>query len=564
MSALGDLIPQLSTTSPLNSNATFKSPPYLTTEYNSYSIIMYSDVNTNVIVQWSADSVHWDYVQSFNFPAGTGSQEGFAIANKWIQIIITDVSGINSTFMRFSAYASPVNNTIEIAIPPNATINANVRGSFYYSENGNLMTATNDPYQQYNFNYGTGSNGGNFQSGYLDLNATSTGKTTGFYSYNYGNTGSLKVYDLGPNGTVGFIYSDDNAAWMPGVGLECEFSAAYSLNQTNGTGVNGTSTLYCGAGSSYSTFGPAEGIFVGFNGNGSYNSITTPQNLMFGLIYISQANNSYTFIPQTSWNLDNCSGFYTMPNITTWANFNQFRLTILQNENIVLSILNPNTGIYVPCHYLNFTTKAVPSFRYPFFGLRLYQNSGSNLSSSDNTGLTINNWSMSYQNNPIPKYVTHYSPIGYIPTLSVGSRTLPAPYIAYTISNPTTWNGLSNFITLFIDYISSGFNTTQFPSYLALYKNLNITGGSLTPVDQYNTPANIYTTAPTLVNNTISGNSLFSIPMNLISSSCIAFADLSKYNIRLYPGETLSIVHFVYVSGNYNNITSSLGFSQLH
>lgn len=564
MASLGDLIPSLSTSLNIFNGTSFTSLPFLTSEFNSYSITMYTDVITSVTINWSSDGIHWDYDQSYGFAGGIANEVAFPVLNKWIQIIITNNSGANSTFLRFSAYASPANFAIQTIVPANVTINTLLRSAFSYSENGNLMTATNDPYQQYNFNYGTGTVAGNFQSGYLDLTATSTGKGSAqIYSFNSGNTGSLKLFDFGPNGTLAFLYSNDCAPWMPSVGLEMTFSASYSLNQTNGSSVSGMSTLYCGAGSVFSTLGPGEGIFLGFYGNTSYNAISTPQNLMFGLIYISQANPTLTFIPQRSWNLDNCSGVFTMPNITTWAAYNQFKLNILQDGNVLLSIMNPKNGVFVPCHYLNFANTAYPSFRYPFFGFRIYQSNTTATTTFDNSGLSINNWSLTYQNNPIPRYITHYSPISYTASISA-SQGPPSTALIYTLINPKTWNGLPNFLNLYIDFMSAGYLSNN-PSFISIYKNLSISGGVTGVIDQYNSPSQIYTTLPTL--NSIPTNSLFSQVVPVLGQLNAASTwNLNKYNIRVFPGETLSLVLYVYIGNGsvYPNVSGTIGFHQVH
>lgn len=562
MSVLGDLISVLSTTKPLKALATFLSPAYLTTEYNSYSITMYSDVNTNVKMQWSADAHNWDYMLSFNSAAGVASNNNFSVENKWVRVLITNTENIDATVMRFSAYASPTNATVELEVPENVILNTNVRGSFDYAENGNLMVTTDTPYNQYNFGYGTGTTAGNFEPGYRDLTFYTNKSGVTPYYFNTIQKGCLTIADAGTTGTLSTAYSNDFAAWMPNVGIEVTFSAAFSLNTTLGTGVLNIPNLLCGISSRHNGANFAqEGIFVGFIASGAYNAATALQKNIFGLFYRSDTITPVSyFIAQKDWNLDNCSGVYKMPEISNWSKFNRFKINLQQNGNVILSILNPSTGYWVPCHLLNLTNASQSSFQYPYFRFNAYQSSLASYPSYDNTGVSINDWSLSYQNNPIPKGIQHYDPITYVSSINVSTPL--QPYIAYTLSNPTTWKGQPNFVNLFIDSLSTGFNATNIPAYMGIYKNVIATGGSQSYVDEATSPALINTVLPSLVD--LKNTAVFSRIMQNTGVGTFSVADLAPFNIRVYPGETISIVHFCYQGGTSTNVTSSLGFYQMH
>lgn len=562
MSSLGDLIPQLSTSVPLGATGVFLSQAYLVTEYSSFVLTMFSDKNMTVLLEWSSNAVNWDLTDALQCPANVATHKAFGIGNKWLRIRITNISAQVSTVMRFSAYASPTNVVVELDVDTKLVLTTNVRPSFDYSENGNLMVATIVPYEQYNFGYGTGSTAGNFEPGYTDLTFSTNKSPAPFYYFNTIQKGCFTLPDAGTTGTRSSVFSSDFAAWLPNVGIEVTFSASYKLNATLGPSILNIPSLLCGLGSRMNGANlPQEGIFIGFIASGSQNAITTPQKETFGILYRSDTLTPVSyFIKQEDWNLDNCTGVGTMPNITNWGAFNHFKINLLQNGNVLLSILNPTTGTWTPCHLLNLTNLAQSAFQFPYFRFIAYQSCLFGYPSYDNSGVSINTWSIGYQNNPVPRGIKHFDPIIF--NYDHLYPDPPTPYLAYTIVNPLTWKGYDNFIVLYVDTVSTGFFSANVPAYMGIYKNVEAAGGTQAFIDLPNTPAVIYTVVPTLV--ALRSTAIYSRPMASSGNGNFISADLTNYTIRVFPGETISVVHFLGNSGTASRITSSLGFYQHH
>ena len=333
IATIGDIINELSTTTPLGGGQTFTSNPFVMAEYNSMSMIYFSDQPNTITVNWSADGVNWDYKKTYSLYANTPDQISMITYSKWCYIKITN-TGDAQTVLRFEIYGTTSNNAVSSNIQGN-TSNVlpefSVSNSFDYNALQSQHVESWYPQFVYNFAGLTGGNTGMngsdtgttgpsamFNAGYSNLNFTfsSSVNPTGYLQNLYWFDGSSMILSQQAKVTAcqDIVQDDKFLKLYSGVGNRISFTAAMTRDETRQYIFGGTGQPNLWAGAGYAN-GPTgndgwtnpiqDGLFFGYYGNtGSFN-FQQYQNA-FGVIYVNGGN--LNFYPQSSWNVDKCDG----------------------------------------------------------------------------------------------------------------------------------------------------------------------------------------------------------------------------------------------------------------
>tara|TARA_R110000787_G_scaffold136205_1_gene248731 strand:+ start:9300 stop:11267 length:1968 start_codon:yes stop_codon:yes gene_type:complete len=117
-SGTSDLLPTLSTTTPLASGLFFLTDKLIAGQYSSVTIIVYSDTQTNVFIEFSGDGVNFDVRQLKTFNALQGGSASNVILSKWMRLRIENTSGASQTVLRVQTYANIQNTSISASLLP--------------------------------------------------------------------------------------------------------------------------------------------------------------------------------------------------------------------------------------------------------------------------------------------------------------------------------------------------------------------------------------------------------------------------------------------------------------
>lgn len=545
MSAIGDIIQSLSTTTPLSGTGTFVSLPFVISEYNALSIIMNCDLDTTVKLGWSADGINFYYVQTFTFLGTIPDQSVAAVASKWLQVTISLTNGGTSSYMSFETYGTPGSNAVSALLRgfTSKTLPAiDVTNSFSYTATGEILDESLIPDQQYIFNnvqgYGTSATG--FHSAYNDITLYTAniidggnnlipvnGTNSALQILEYGGlTGTIYGTGMTGNGVgTTIITSNQYSKWLPGFGLTCEFSASYNEIFSYEPGATYTDKMMIGMGTLNTFSIPLtinEGIFLGYTGTTQDSSIIS--NAVFG-IFIYRLNNLYQFIPQANWNIDKCNGDggspgRTMPNITTWKYMNTFRIQLLPQGDIVVSILNPTTGIFnnvhrVQCannpdfYSISFNTPR-PTFQNSGFQMIDYFSSNNNivgyappgtLATGGVAGTYLASWMTGFENTKPDYKIDRYNVGMYLVSgTSTGTgyaNSTNNSAVIYGMQNNKIFGAVgtstyNNYYTVYIDNIefaivkSSNSVGTGFVINVYINPTYIVPGSVINPIDIYN------------------------------------------------------------------------------
>ena len=118
---------------------------------------------------------------------------------------------------------------------------------------------------------------------------------------------------------------------------------------------------------------------IDFAGFGYGNVASSTQ---FGILWRRNGNDS--FIPQTSWNQDTCSGTTKSGFTLLPASLNSFQINFQYCGNILFYVENPYTGRYILVHSIPSSLLApnVPNFQNPTLQMMWYSNSASTSSNT--------------------------------------------------------------------------------------------------------------------------------------------------------------------------------------
>ena len=334
-----------------------------------------------------------------------------------------------------------------------------------------------------------------------------------------------------------------------GQGVEGRFTAQFSRPAL----VNGSIAV---AGLGFATANTT--YLIDFAGFGYGNVLASTQ---FGILW--RNNGSDNFIPQTSWNLDTCSGTTKSGFTLVPQSINSFQVQFQFCGNILFYVENPYTGRFILVHSVpnNLIAPTITNFQNPTTQLLWYSNSAAGSSNTLTTFGTSGGQFLEGQrryNGPKGGLVNYYT-------------NLPHDGVFYSvlaIKNATTYNGIPNRSQLHFRNVSvscAGGGTNI--ALVKILKNPTATYASWTAYSGTGTDGISITAGnSTAFSNVASGitvtggNAIFTASLANGPSSMIY--DLTEYDIVAYPGDLVVLCIGVSGSANSADFGASLTWSE--
>lgn len=295
--------------------------------------------------------------------------------------------------------------------------------------------------------------------------------------------------------------------YRPGQGVKALFTAIFSAPVAG-------STQYIGVGTA------ANGFFFGYDTNGD-----------FGVL--RRNDSSETFVKQSDWNRDVMDGSnnvfnptgYNMTD-TTRQNGNVYRIDFqwLGFGMIRFMIEHPETGQFIPCHYVEYAASATtPSVRNPSFPTRMEV-----INTTNNTDIVMQSACMAvFNEGPRNFNGVHYS--------SENTKTSVGTTLTniLTLRNLTTFGGITNMVPVHIAFISAAADGTK-PAVVKIVEGATLGGTpSFADFDTGNSCMQIDTAGTTVSG----GAQKLSLALGKVEGKEL---NLHEFHIELKPGEDLT------------------------
>lgn len=369
----------------------------------------------------------------------------------------------------------------------NNSINSVLIGSAQKSAFGDMLVAQIDTLIQLQFNYG-------LLSTYVNTATTGSGSCTSSDNFAVAQSGAA-------SSSSATITSIDRLHYQPGQGMVGMFTAVYTNAVTGNTQIVGVGN-------------EQDGFFFGYNGTS------------FGILH--RNNLVDTWIDQSSWNYDTFDGTGSSGVTLDPTKGNVFKIQFqwLGFGAINFFIENQNTGTFTQVHQIKYanqntsTSLANPS-------LQLYIESKN---TTNTTNITTKTPSMcAYVEGQVNNIDTRFS-VDASASISTSEVNL------MSVQNRTTFQTKTNQTMMLPDMLgiyNAGAGGSDAEFYV--YMNADLGGSPVfTPVSP-NLSVAEYDTAGTTISN---GRLIFTFHLGGGQTENIY---LSDFNIKLAPGETLTI-----------------------
>jgi hypothetical protein len=366
-SPLGDTISLLSTTTPLTSGNTWTSSAVVLGMYNSLVVMVKTDVDSTLYVEWSGDNgINWDGSDSYPIIDAITKRVVVTTQQKTIRLRLVN-GGSNQTYLRLFTYGVTTNNSSLVAILGSISIANLIAGL----SGGSSQTTQLVPITEYNFSITSSSVATNCLNNsnpsiFGDLYANGNNANAQWGIYSPASNQDKYLYFLPSNTDLseGIIQGRGHRL-RGGETLTCRFIGSFgvcdSVNSTLLMGLMGTTSN-----TAYSTSLP-------LNIGGTFGWIQSPikTNDNFGIVY-----GNGTRVVRTNWNLDKADGNSVLPsiNFTDSAKPNYFQVELTSGGNLRFSVMSPSTNTFIPVHQvssLNFgILNLVPEMCFTIYGLQ--------------------------------------------------------------------------------------------------------------------------------------------------------------------------------------------------
>lgn len=380
---MSDTVSLLSHKGNLAAAATWTSEPTILGQYVSLSVLVSSDQDTSVQIQFSNDlfAGGGGFVTiTRSFFAGVNDYETTPVLGKWVRLSVTNVGGAPTTRLSAVVYGAPTNNSLSAKIEKvgGRAPEVSIVDSLPLTGFGELSVADTVPLTQYVFS-GVGDAGPTTTatpptSYYPSITSTHvTGAAGATWSFPAPYTGlPFSGTILLDNGRASAFGSSDtidriNGAkirYRAGVSVAARFTAMWKsdidINGLIGSNALASATIGIadGTGNSYFTIGYCLT-------NTTVTSGTVRDNAKeWGILYSDNTAGATDFIkiPSGSFNGDKFDGSGDLPAIDTGAlNVFEIVVTYLGGASVEFRALNRGTGYWVTLHtirYANTTTRA--------------------------------------------------------------------------------------------------------------------------------------------------------------------------------------------------------------
>lgn len=344
-SPIGDTINLLSTTTPLTAGSTWTSSPVVLGQYNSLVIMIRTDADGELFVDWSGNNgVNFDATDSYNIVDNLTKRIVITTQQKVIRLRLTN-GVVNQTELRLFTYGVVTNNSSLVSL----VSDINIENLKHGLKGGQTIVTEMTPIMEYVFKYGQTSvtcQSNTLNCCYPDIwtggnnaNATCGITSEEFLFLNAGGTIASRAIIQGRGS---YIRASSTSY--------TRFVASFSVSDA----LIG-SLFVCNAPTStnipYSTPAAIIQMIGGFGWYGNNGGKTSAN---FSVIFYDPSSGIVS-VPTTSW-LDKCDGNSTMPliNFTDLTKPNCFQIEYSAGCNLIFSILNPATNRFVPVYQKNY------------------------------------------------------------------------------------------------------------------------------------------------------------------------------------------------------------------
>jgi hypothetical protein len=490
-SPIGDNIDLLSTTTPLTAGGTWTSPAVVLGVYNSLVVMVKTDVESELYIEWSGDQgVNWDASEANTIIDTVTKRVVITTQQKTIRLRLVN-GPTNQTYLRLFTYGVVTNNSSLVSLVNSIDVSNLISGL----SGSQTHTVELTPLVEYNFQQVRTSleacNNRTFSAGYNDLWSYSPSLNPLCGS---GSTANQYRYVLLRNSAVGEAVITGRA-FTPqgGTTYVARFVGSYAIYDSP------SSRLVMGVSKNVATATPLDiGNVQWWGGFGWVQDGAVKTNDNFSIVY----GQSF-YVERTSWSLDKADGNSTLPEIdfTDPLKFNMFQVEFTMGGNIRFSIMNPATDKFVPVHEIRNlnSTSFQPGTRTMQF---LMFNKIVTTGGVGNDQVNCNNFSLC-MDLPKPKGLAMCQNVSF--DVSVGGATINPIAIRPWLLGP---NDIS-FTAVCLNNISIS-SSGLAPVVVKLLQDGTVTGGSWTqdgtlPIE-YNTTATITPTARVIYEFSLSDN----------------------------------------------------------
>lgn len=393
-----DLIPSLSTSTPLGPNESVTTSAYIPGQYSSLSITCFPATTTEVEVQFSGDGVNWDVNEFKSFSGGSGGVEGVVVISKWVRLRFINTTGSAQAYLRVYTYGTIRNSVVQAVLNLGGGNEINI---------GNLpgtSGALRSEHARTLFSF----NGASIQpcDHSLAINQNSGNKTFSIDSDAYqlawsspspATNGLVTVQGGGQTGQRSLCIYSANGIGAPSLVGDGKSYLSPRYTSANTTGnivfsfvtdfsgklfsVNSRGNFFTPAPAGSESFPVRNQVLVGVTTGVSNGALDSAESFaLFGAwdenyvnthtemnIVYNRSLTGLVVLPQSQWNVDPCDGTRLLPamDLNNYPNSGIF-LTgrIVMNFSmhgfLRWEIAHPFTGVYYPVHIV---ANAFPSCR---------------------------------------------------------------------------------------------------------------------------------------------------------------------------------------------------------
>lgn len=482
MAAIGNIIKELSYTTPLIAGASWQSEPQQLGIWNCVTILINTDADGYLTVSWSPYGKTFDLSAAYNVYAGVPFYITLTPISAWCKL--TYNNGVaNQTLFHLSSYGTTTNNATTLVVPPGTNFNIKnlPLGAFYGVE-----TFSDVPQINYSFDYADPVASwskirlNTWKLPYPDIRGYSLN------NYDMRVVSGVLCNRLQPIGTGSdYVWSTLQGRSIRakrGQGMRARFTGQFYVYPSR-NGPNPPLEMI-GLGYTNMTSGAlVDGFYFGYVDT----SATLPQG--FGIAVVS--NGTKSTILQNQWNVDRCDGTQSMPDMT-WSNLNMFQISTqgFGAGTTTFAIENPRTGVIYPVHQLFLTTTGgtqptSPSTKSQPLAYSLGFSMGGNYTVGS-TPLIDNDWI-----GTTGMCISRQGPLeirdvftNYIIKNYATSATETA---VVKFRNAVAWYSINNRVPVMLKAIYGGPSSSKVVIRLYMY-NSSTTSGIYSDVDIYNTP----------------------------------------------------------------------------
>jgi hypothetical protein len=524
-----------STVAPLAANAVFTGTWEDVSDYSFVGVTALSNQASavgGVSIQFGLNAAQADVTKTYSLLANTPITYSLTAVGRYFRVVYTNGATLQTTFsVQTRFFQAQVMNTVDLGSTVNSTAQAIVVKSSTLARQdfGAYVEARADEDRRLrvriNKDSAIGVDGGSaiVQVSYPYSINPELSNTAVIATGTVTQATGCAVLSTAPTATSSAVLSSRRYVYA-GAGriIRVVVACAFTAGVAN-------SNQICGMGTA------ENGFFVGYNGT------------VFGVLV--RSNSVDTWIPQTTFNVDACTG--TGPSGVTIdpTKGNTFLITYDTCGFGGVSFAFSSTPVTAPSeaivmHRLVFNTAITPGLRSvtgPLYAQAV--------NTTNATLITLRVASMAaFADFPVVK-------LGSFRSVDFSKTISTATYVpVLTIFNKSTFSSQTNTISLLMKSLALSSDGTKGSSVVALFDNAVLTNSAFADINTANSPAQLDTAATSLSG----GVMLLSVPIFCRSNIRL---DLTMYDMVLSPNSSITVACRCSTTATANGLTASLAWS---